>query len=179
MNDGEIQGITLRYEGEGLFKAHFVPAQKMADKFLVIGESYLVDIGAYRLRTLEHHRFFFAAVAKGWKNLPDPWPMMLPTPEHLRKYALIKAGYCETQTFVCKSKTECQRMAEVVKWTDTYALCEITGNVLTIHRAKSQRWSAMPARQFLEVTTKVYQVIGDIIGVDPSTLVKATEEGEA
>lgn len=161
--------FRLRYEGEGVFCAPAVSVRELLDRKFVIGEHYRLAV--HNERSQQFHEKFFATIADAWENLPDPWPIMLPSPEHLRKYALIKAGHCDVGVFPMKSKEEAlASLAQFKLLFDTYCLVTVTGNVVTVYRARSQRKAVQDARQFYETAQKVFQVIGEMIGVDPLTL---------
>src|SRR5690349_2757067 len=82
---------------------------RLADKAYVVGEVYtLVEADASRSQA--SHRHYFAAVYDAWLNLPELDAERFPTVEHLRKYALIRAGYCDTREIVCSSKAEAVRL---------------------------------------------------------------------
>lgn len=167
------QMIRLRYAGEGQFEPTGIAVSTLLDKTLVIGECYRFDI--YHDRSESFHRKYFAAIADSWEHLREPWNVMLPSPEHLRKYALCKAGWCDVATIVSKSKEEVVNTINSVKLLDTYCLAIPSGNVLTIYKARSQARSYQDARDFYETAVKVFHVIGEMIGVDPLSLYNPKE----
>lgn len=169
MSDDRITQMTrLRYMGEGMFEPTASAIGKLLDRQLVVGEAYRIDI--YHERSEKFHAKYFAVIADAWEHLPEPWAAMLPSPEHLRKYALIKAGWCEVVTFPMKSREEALKAINTAKFFDAYCLATATGNVLTVYKARSQRKSYQSAAEFNETAEKVFQIIGEMIGVDPLTL---------
>jgi hypothetical protein len=89
-------------------------------------------------RSSASHRHYFAAVYDAWLNLPEIDAERFPTADHLRKYALIRAGYCDTRELVCASKAEAVRVGAFMKPMDPYALVAISGAVVRVYTAKSQ-----------------------------------------
>ena len=134
----------------------------------MIGEHYRLEI--FNERSQKYHAKYFATIADAWEHLPEPWSILLPSPENLRKYALIKAGHCDATTFVLKNRPEALAALAAFRLFDGYCLATATKNVVTVWRARSQRKAVQDARQFYETTQKVFTIIGEIIGVDPLTL---------
>lgn len=169
MKDTALENmIRLRYEGEGEFSAIAIATRELLDRKLIVGESYRIDI--YNERSSAFHNKYFATIAEAWQHLPDPWDAILPSPTHLRKYALIKAGWCTVATYPLRSDADAIIAVSTAKMEDEYCLAVASGSVLTIYRAKSQRWTAQYAVEFYETAVRVFDVIGGIIGVDPLSL---------
>src|SRR5690349_16725152 len=83
--------------------------RRIADRVFVIGEEYaLVE---HKERSAASHAHYFAAVNEAWKNLSEEAAERFPTADHLRKYALIKAGYRDERTVACASRAEALRVA--------------------------------------------------------------------
>ena len=162
------QMIRLRYDGAGTFIPPGVAVRELLDRKLVIGECYRVSI--YHERSETYHAKYFATIAEAWQHLPNPWDQMLPSPEHLRKYALIKAGWCDSVTLPLKSKSDAIAGVNAARFIDAYCVATATANVLTIFKARSQRKAFQDAHSFYETAVRVFDVIGGIIGVDPLSL---------
>ena len=153
----------------------FVPISKqwakLADREYVIGEQYRVEVR--HERSMASHRHYHAVIADAWANLPEALAADLPSPEHLRKHCLIKAGYCDMQKLVCGDNAEAIRAALLMKSMDTYSICEVAGRVVTVYRAKSQSIRAMGKAEFQRSKELVLSEIGKLIGADPAELGKA------
>jgi hypothetical protein len=158
--------ILCEWSGEA-----FVPQArfaKLCDREFVIGEVYpLVEEHG---RSQRSHNHFFAAVSEAWQNLPPPYDAMLPTAEHARKYALIKAGYCDQQSHVCGSKAEAQRLRALIAPLDDFAVIDVKDAVVTVYRAKSQSTKAMGREAFQKSKDDVLGVLTEMIGVTPDEL---------
>src|SRR3546814_6543664 len=98
--------ILCEYDGEA-----FVPVSpawaRRADQHYTVHERY--SIAPIEERSQKSHNHYFAAVAEAWKNLPEDVAERFASSEHLRKWALIKAGWRDERTIVCASKAEALR----------------------------------------------------------------------
>jgi hypothetical protein len=162
--------IPLQYQGEGLFQAPRGFA-KRCDKDFVIGETLTWD--QHKPRSADSHKHYFAVIADAWGNLPETLAMDFPSSEHLRKYALIKCGYCDKAEIIVADNSTAITTAALMKSMDTYAICEVKGRVVTLWRAQSQSMKTMGNKTFQESKTKVLDVISQLIGAD------ATQAGMA
>lgn len=160
----------LRYLGEGQFQAPGIFARKL-DASLVIGE--VLRWEQVPERSLKSHKFYFATIADAWGNLPESLADELPSPEHLRKYALIKAGYCDMSKVVLSTNRQAIQLSAIMAAMDACAVFEVSGNVLTVWQAHSQSMKAMGKKQFEESKQAVLDVISGLIGAD------ATQAGMA
>lgn len=157
--------IACRWDGES-----FTPLPRLArvaDEHFVIGEVYHLIEQAER--SPKSHRHYFVMIKEAWENLPES-ETRFPTPEHLRKYALIRAGYCDERQVVCASKAEAVRWWPVMQAADTYALVVPKGPIVTIYTAKSQSMKAMGAKDFQASKDAVLQIVADLIAVTPALL---------
>lgn len=155
--------VPLRYLGEGAFQAPGAFARKL-DAGLVVGE--VLRWEQVPERSLKSHAHYFAVIADAWANLPEALADELPSPEHLRKTALIKAGYCDMTKVVMRNNQDAVTLMALLRAMDTYAIFEVTGNVLTIWRAHSQSMRAMGKKKFEESKQRVLDVISGLIGAD-------------
>ena len=149
--------------------------RKMCDRVFVVGADYPLAID--EPRSAASHRHFFAQVADLWRNLPEHLTEDFPSSEHLRKYALIKAGYCDKRSIVCASKAEALRIAAFIEPIDEYALVTVTEAVVTVYTAQSQSTRAMGAKVFQQSKDAVFDFIARLVGVDVETAKR--EAGQA
>lgn len=162
--------MALTYMGEGHFQAPpgFI---KRCDAEYVIGETLRWQI--CHERSAKSHAHYFATVDSAWANLPEALAMDFPSADHLRKHALIKAGFCTMAKMVFGDEAEALRACSILRGMDSYAICEVSGRVVTVYRAQSQSLRAMGAKVFQDSKDKVLAVISQIIGAD------ATQAGQA
>jgi len=159
--------IHLRYLGEGEFKA-LRPA--FADKEYVIGQVYAME--EINSRSHASHDHQFAWLAEAWANLPEHLADQFPTPTHLRKAALIDAGYFKETILDAGSNAAALRVAAVMRSDDEFARVVVRGPLVVRRVAKSQKRSEMRGREFQEAKTKVLEIVSAMIGVAPDDLAK-------
>lgn len=140
----------------------------LADKRFVVGESYRLEV--VEERSPESHRHYFASINEAWQNLPEVHSGRWPTPEHLRKWALVKAGYRTETTYIAASKAEALRFAAFLRGLDEYAVIDVGGNVATIYTAKSQSLKEMSRKEFQASKSDVLDVLAQLIGVSTDDL---------
>ena len=158
--------LPFRWNGEAM--APLPRFAKDCDKRFVVGEIYrLVE---QEDRSIRSHQHYFASVNEAWKNMPDDMIEQFPTPDHLRKYALIKAGYADSRQFVAASKAEARRLAAFIRPCDEYALVAPQETVVTVWTARSQSMRAMGKRDFQASKDAVLNIVAGMIQVTPETL---------
>jgi hypothetical protein len=139
-----------------------------ADKRFVVGEAYTLD--EIFVRSHQSHAHYFACIKAAWDSLPDALRPQYPSAEHLRKFALINAGYCSTVQHVCRSEAEAQRLAAAIKPYDTYQLVLVEENIVNVYHALSQDHRSMDKAKFQASKEAVLRWIGDLIGADPTQM---------
>lgn len=147
--------------------------QRKCDEVFVIGQWY--DLVEHQGRSPVSHRHYFAVVRNAWANLPHKIAGEYATPEHLRKRALILAGYHHAVHHVCKTKAEAFRLAAFIRPLDEFAVVVVEDKTVSHYRARSQDLVAMTPKEFQESKDKVFAVLADMIGVDPTTLGRQKE----
>lgn len=158
--------ILCAWDGEA-----FVPLPRfarLADKGYVVGETYPLVV--HEDRSQASHRQYFAAVHDAWQNLPEDAAERFPTSEHLRKYALIKAGFRDERSVACSSKAEAQRVAAFIRPMDDFAVVTVSGPLVTVYTAKSQSYRAMGKEDFQRSKEAVLDVLAGMVGVTPGAL---------
>ena len=151
--------LPLRHEGNGVFRAIY--PKRCAD--------IPVGVAAWQLaehRSRETHNHYFHCVSEAWGSLPEALMDEHPTPAHLRHFALIKGGFCTETKVVCATNGDALKMAAYANTTDSFALVDIAGRVVTIWRAESQSLHAMGAKKFQASKEAVLRVISEMIGAD-------------
>lgn len=165
--------IPFRWEGD-----NFAPMPgfaKLCDREFVVGQVYrMVE---EQERSARSHAHYFACVSEAWDNLPERLAPDFPTADHLRRYALIRAGYADSRTLVASSKAEAVRLAAFVKPMDTYAVVVVTDATVTVWTAKSQSMKAMGKATFQASKDAVLTILADLIGTTPASL--AAHAGQA
>jgi hypothetical protein len=149
----------------------------------LIGERFavgeVVSLEPAEERSSASHRHYFACIREAWVNLPESLAARFPTEEHLRKHALIKAGYCEQRSIVCTSKAEARRVAAFIQPIDAYAVVMVEGPVIFQFAAQSQTTTTMSKAQFQASKEAVLDILAGMVGVDPVALVQAGKRSAA
>jgi hypothetical protein len=153
-----------------------VPARaKAADARFVIGQRYWLDEASDR--SWISHRHEFAWIKQAWDNLPEGLADLYPSPEHLRKRALIQAGFYTEAIIDAGSKAAALRMAAFAKGEDEFAVVFVRGPLIIVRKAKSQRMHGhdrMDKAEFERSKAAIMEVIAEMIGVEPDQLARAT-----
>lgn len=144
---------------------------KRADKFYAVGERYM--LAPVCQRSDASHRHEFAWLREAWMSLPDHLAERFPSSEHLRKFALIKAGYCDSHTLACSSKAEALRIAAFIRPTDEFAVVIVDGSTVTRYTARSQSRRAMNKTDFQNSKDAIMDVIAQMLGVETKDLAQA------
>ena len=121
-------------------------------------------------RSSASHQHYFASVTEAWRNLPPLMAERYPTADHLRRYALIKAGYCNSQSMPCGTPEAARRFAAFIKPLDGFAVVTVQGSVVSVFTAKSQSYKAMSKKEFHESKDAVLGIVADMIEVSKREL---------
>lgn len=156
--------LAFRWDGESLAPRH----PRLCDRELVVGEDYLINLE--HERSAASHRHYFACIREAWINMPGELADRYPSPEALRKAALIRAGHHDERSIVCASRAEALRVAAFIKPMDDYALVATSEAVVRVFTAKSQSVRAMGKAAFEKSKADVLQTLADMIGVTTQAL---------
>lgn len=140
----------------------------IAGKHFAVDEIY--QLVEHNGRSQNSHNHYFAALHEGWQNLPEHLAERFPTDEHLRKYALIKAGYHDSHSITCASKAEAVRVAAFVRPTDEFSVVTVTEATVTRYTAQSQSKKAMGRDVFQKSKSDVLDVIASLVGLQSDQL---------
>ena len=163
--------LLAQWDGEA-----FVVARRHAkdcDKALVVGERYMLTVEEQRSDAA--HRSFFASVTEAWRNLPEDQAERFPTADALRRYALIKAGFCDRRDIVCANNNEAMRLAGMVKALDAYSITTVSERVVSVWTAESQSKKSMGKQRFNESQNAVRDFCAAMIGVSSDALAREVE----
>lgn len=154
--------VKCQWTGEA-----FIPAgnywAKEADKQFVVGEHYAIV--EHHERSSETHRHYFATLHDLWVNLPEHVAPQFPNAEILRKHALIRTGYADKRSIVCRSAAEAQRMAAFIAPLDGYAIVTVDAATVTVWTAQSQSMRAMGKKAFQASKEATLGYVSDLIGL--------------
>jgi hypothetical protein len=144
---------------------------------LPYAQRWFKDGQRYRLveeheRSTISHDHEFAWLESAWGTLPDRLKEEFPSPEHLRKWALIKCGYCTKSNIVVATAIDAKQVALWAQQHDEYALVTVVGNVVTRYVAMSQSKKSMDKATFQKSKQAIMDYIEDILEVQRGTLQK-------
>lgn len=158
----------LVYEWDGDAMKPLGRFKRACDKEFVVGELYHLVIA--EPRSVTSHRHYFASLHEAWLNLPEDVAERFPTDEHLRKWALVKAGYADERSIVCASKAEAQRIASFIKPMDSFAVVVVSEATVKVYTPQSQSTRAMGVKTFQKSKEAVLGIVSDIVGVTPGEI---------
>lgn len=129
----------------------------------------------YLLADVEHrsdatHRHEFAWLREAWSSLPEDLADLFPTSEHLRKRALIDAGYFRETIIDAGSNAAALRVASFMRTKDEFAVVVVRGPIVVERVAKSQNRRAMDKAEFQASKQKIMEIIAAMIVVEPEVL---------
>ncbi|GGD11822.1 hypothetical protein [Aureimonas glaciei] len=164
--------MPLVYQWDGEAMRPISPfLAKQADRQFVIGERY--RLAEEQERSAKSHSHEFAWLKEAWENLPERYANDFPSPEHLRKRALIDAGFYDEQIADAGSNAAAIRMARFIGSREEFSVCVVRGPLVIVRTAKSQSRRTMKADEFQRSKTAIMEVVADLLGTDPKTLERA------
>jgi len=170
--------VTYQWTGEAMVPLGRFRA-RCAEAF-TIGEFYRMT--AEEERSWRSHRHYFACIFDAWLNLPESAALetWAQTSEHLRKYALIKTGWHDSQTYACESKAEALRLATALRAQGEladyhrasrhYSIVVMQGSLVTLYMAKSQSVRAMGKNDFQKSKDDVLNFVASLSGTTADKL---------
>ena len=158
---------SFTWNGEAM-----IPAKpKLADKEYVIGRRYWLEETSER--SWISHQQQFAWIGEAWGNLPDSLAETFPTPEHLRKAALIATGWHREAIIDCGSRAAAARVAAYARNEDEFARVVVRGSTVIVQKARSQRMHGLDRMLKAEFEASKADILGwiaNLIGVEPAQL---------
>lgn len=155
---------SFTWDGEAM-----VPrSPRLADKAYVVGEVY--TLVPHEERTSASHNHEFAWLRDAWLNLPESFADQFPTQEHLRKRALIDAGFYDETIVDAGTSAAALRVASAFRSREEFALVIVRGPAVVIRTAKSQSRRKMNKQEFQDSKTAILEIVAGMIGVTPAAL---------
>lgn len=159
--------LPFRWDGEAMIPRH----PRRADAAFVVGQDYM--LAEIEERSLATHNHEFAWVNEAWKTLPERLADAYPTPDHLRKRALIKAGFYHETVIDAGSNAAALRVAAYARGEDQFAYVVVRGPLVVVRKAESQSMRSMGKERFQASKAAIMDVISELLGVAPEALRKA------
>lgn len=149
----------------------FVPERRaMAYWQEQLQEGDVVTFERHEERSTASHNHYFACIKTAWDNLPEQ-DERFPTPDALRKWALIRSGYCTENTIVCDSVEQAHLIASFLG-NQEGTIIVVRENIVKKYTAKSQSNAVMGKDEFQRSKTDVLDTIAELIAVKRSRLEK-------
>lgn len=179
----EIEVVT--HDGDIVRTKVMVPLKRFANvcaSQFDLNQVYTLEVvGAAGERTDRSHKHYMACVTEAWRNLPEGMAEEYPTPDHLRKRALIKMKYYHLKSLVFDTPADATRAAAYIKPMDEFAVVLVKGKVVNHYTAKSQKYlraGGMDKEEFQKSKDDVLACIAAMIDVKKSELKKAGERSD-
>jgi len=134
------------------------------------GEGEIITFERHEERSTASHNHYFASINEAWQNLPEG-DERFPTPEALRKWALIRSGYCTEKTVVLKTSEEAQAVAAFMGSAEGTVVV-VRDNVVKRYTAKSQSVKSMNKEEFQRSKVDVLDTIAELLEVKRKELEK-------
>ena len=161
----EAPPMYFSWDGEAM-----VPKKpRLADRYFVVGQDYRMVEENERSQASHNHEF--AWLTEAWQQLPDDISDLYPSPEHLRKRALIDAGFYNEQIIDAGSKAAALRVASGIQSREPFSLIIVRGPLVVIRSAQSQSRRAMGKVRFEESKRAIMEVISNLVRVESTELV--------
>ena len=163
--------VLLTYAGDGIFTAANAFWRARCDKNYVIGETK--PMAPHEDRSYASHNHEFAWLTEAWRNLPEDIADMFPSPEHLRKRALIDCGFYHETIVDAGTRPAAIRVAAAFRAREEFSLIFVRGHLVFIRTAKSQSRRAMDKKDFQASKTAIMELIAGLLGVSVDELQRA------
>lgn len=149
--------VTLLCQWDGADEVFrpILAARKVAGRYMVDGQRYVVEADEYAERNPNDHKHYFASLREVYLNLPERLGEPFATVEHFRKHLLIKCGFFDQTTIVAADESNAALIAAAAQRLDDYCIVTVEGCVTTIYTAKSQAVPAMSREDWRASKTAV------------------------
>lgn len=161
--------LPFLWDGE-CFKPPSDYFSKKCDERFVIGQKHLIV--EYMERSTASHAQQFAWLHEAWQQLPEKLADLYPTPEHLRKRALIEAGFYHEEAIDCGTNAAALRVSAYARKQDGFALVVVRGPIVLVRTAKSQNYRSMDRKEFQASKSAILEIVAQMIETAPETLQK-------
>lgn len=141
------------------------------------GNRCVIEVDEERSSKSERH--YFAAIREAWRSLPEEKYSTYETPKKLRKWALIRTGWCDVTDLSFETERQALMVASFTRKLDEYAVVIVKENIVRVYRAKSQKRSAMLNDEFKQSKNDVLDLLSNIIGTTRRELERQAEKEQA
>lgn len=156
---------------------HFVPLprfQRLCDQQFEVNQE--VAIIRSEERNMSRHRGYFASIREAWKNLAEEYDGRFPSPEALRAFALVEAGYCVETDYVMDNPKEARKLAMDIRRMSPFSIIKLSGNVVKHFEPESQAVPAMKREVFEASCKAVLEIVASMSRSTPAQLRKNADK---
>lgn len=154
---------------DGVFRPTSPYQVRRAAKDYAEGE--IVRLVELPKRSIPSHNHLFIIIEEAWESLPPLMAERFPTAKHFRKYLLVKAGHCNSDSLICSSHAEAERVAAFTRSTQEFAVVTVTKNVVTRFVPKSISRQAVPSnKDFQKIKDNVLREMAELLDVTAKEL---------
>jgi hypothetical protein len=124
-------------------------------------------------RSWVSHSHQFAWLQTAWENLPEQLADQFPSPEALRKAALIATGWRRETIIDCGNRAAAARVAAFARGEDEFARVVVRGPTVIVQKARSQRMHGhdrMDKAEFQRSKDDILGWIAELLDVAPERL---------
>lgn len=173
--------VNLKYLGDGrLTAAHQTDWHVLKEN---LQEGDIVAMTEDAGRSMKQHRWLFACIRKAYDTLPERQISRFPSEEHLRKYALIKAGWCDVHQQAFSSPVNAELAAKAFKvganlTTEgkNFTLAIANGNIVTYAVPRSISFKACKGQAWETVCQGVVDYLCELVGCDVTQLLDGIQD---
>ncbi len=139
-------------------------------------EFYTMEVQEQRRES--SHKHYFAALDEAWANLPEKFDgqSWAQSREHMRHYALIRLGWCNTKVIQCATNAEAVRWAAIMLPMRPFSIVTAVRSTVVESVAVSQRRKAMGAKDFMKSKWQVLDFVADLCGTTRGELEAAAKQ---
>lgn len=173
--------VELKYHGRGRLSALNSVDMKVLEEQLQQGAT--VVFTEDKERSSKQHRWLFACIRKAFETLPEKQIPRFPTAEHLRKGALIKAGWCDIHQQAFSSAKVADLAAKSFKLGvnlttggKNYTLAIANDNVVTYAVPRSISFKACRGPDWEAVCIGVINYLSELVECDVTELLDGIQD---
>lgn len=147
--------------------------RKRCDELYAVHEEYPLVV--LENRNMASHNHYFAALSEGHENLAEEFAGKYPTPEHLRAWALVEAGFYDEREYEMDTPQDAKRLALMLRTKEPLARLTIKGSTVVERVPKSQSTAAMKKQEFEESKNAVLAIVAAMARTTPAQLHREAE----
>lgn len=143
----------------------FVPDGARAAAYCdeAFGEGEVVSFERHEQVSTASRNHYHACLAEAWSNLPEA-DERFPTVNALRKWALIRGGFCTENSVVCDSPEQAQTIAAFMGNSES-TIIVVRDCVVKKYTAKSQSAKSMGKEEFQRSKSDTLDIVAELIAV--------------